>query len=88
MNINDFFNQSLGKAGHEMITGTTRSYSPGKIAAIAFVTECTPTTLTFHKGSNGTYSGIKYPAGYVIEYADINSITLPAGESAMVYFAI
>ena len=88
MNINDFFNQSLGRAGHEMVTGATKSYAAGTTAVIKFVTACTPTTLTFHKGSTGTYSGITYPAGYVMEFADINTITLPAGESAQIYFAI
>lgn len=88
MNINDYFNQSLGRAGHEMITGASKTYAKGEIAAIEFVTECTPTTLTFHSGATGTYSGVKYPAGFGMVYANINTITLPAGESAIVYFAI
>ena len=74
--------EDLGFAqnGHKIVTGTTAiSVTEETYYGVQFVTDCTPTTLTIDNG-DGTYSGIKYPAGFTL-FGDIRAITAAAGES-------
>ncbi len=72
--------------GSEIITGGSVDASgPGVYFAVQFITDCTPNTFTVFNGT-GTYSGIVYKAGTICEL-DVDSLTLPAGESAILYKA-
>jgi hypothetical protein len=82
-NINDLHNRVLGVSGSKIVTATNEAVTSETYYAVQFVTECTPTVFTVNNGT-GTYSGIKYPAGFVF-YGDIRSITPAAGETVILY---
>lgn len=71
---------SFGGVSREVVTGAAWT---GNAFAVTFITETTPTTFTMND-TEGTLSGIAYPAGLTL-YGNVTAITPQAGETVILY---